>query len=222
VPQGASVAKVEALQRYPVSLILEGENYEAAELYARQLERERGLVFVSAYNDQEVIAGQATLALEVLHDLPEAKVLLVPVGGGGLISGVGLWAKTVSPQIKLIGVQSEASPAMHAALAAGKIVSAPDLPSLADGLAGNLEADTLTFELAQRYVDEVVLVSEEDIASAIRYYADELHLIAEGSAVVGLAALLSDRINLEALGSPVVDFVTGRNIAPATLRKILN
>jgi threonine dehydratase len=222
VPKGASAAKVEALRRYPVTLILEGENYEAAELYARQLEQERGHVFVSAYNDREVIAGQATLALEVLNDLPEAKVLLVPVGGGGLISGVGLWAKTVSPQIKLIGVQSEASPAMHAALAAGKIVAAPDLPSLADGLAGNLETNTLTFELALRYVDEIVLVSEEDIAAAIRYYADELHLIAEGSAVVGVAALLSGRINLGVSDSPVVDFVSGRNIASATLRQILN
>ncbi|MEI6047003.1 MAG: pyridoxal-phosphate dependent enzyme, partial [Chloroflexota bacterium] len=178
----------------------------------------QSLVFVSAYNDREVIAGQATLALEALHDLPEAKVLLVPVGGGGLISGVGLWAKSVSPQIRLIGVQSEASTAMYAALVAGKIVSVPDLPSLADGLAGNLEAETLTFELAKRYVDDVVLVGEEDIAAAIRYYADELHLIAEGSAVVGLAALLSGQVTPS---GPLVDFVTGRNIAPATLRKIL-
>lgn len=218
VPKGASAAKVEALRRYPANLILEGENYEAAELYARNLEREQSLVFVSAYNDREVIAGQATLALEALHDLPEAKVLLVPVGGGGLISGVGLWAKSVSPQIRLIGVQSEASTAMYAALVAGKIVSVPDLPSLADGLAGNLEAETLTFELAKRYVDDVVLVGEEDIAAAIRYYADELHLIAEGSAVVGLAALLSGQVTPS---GPLVDFVTGRNIAPATLRKIL-
>jgi threonine dehydratase len=221
VPKEASAAKVEALRRYPVTLILEGDNYDAAELYARQLEKERGLVFVSAYNDPQVIAGQGTLALEVLQALPDAAVLLVPVGGGGLVSGIGLWAKTVAPNIKLIGVQSEASPAMHAALAAGKIVPAPDLPSLADGLAGNLEAGTITFEIAQRHVDEMVLVREEDIAGAIRFFADELHFIAEGSSAVGTAALLSGRVNLKGINGPVVDFVCGRNIAPATLRKIL-
>lgn len=218
VPTGASAAKVEALRRYPASLILHGDNYEAAELYARQLEQERGLVFVSAYNDPAVVAGQGTLALEALAALPTAKTLLVPVGGGGLISGIGLWAKTVAPHIKLIGVQSEASPAMHAALAAGQIVAAPDWPSLADGLAGNLEAGTITFELAQRYVDELVLVSEAEIAAAMGYFADELHLIAEGSAAVGLAALVSGRVKP---AGPIIDFVCGRNVAPATLRKIL-
>ncbi len=222
VPEEASAAKVEALRRYPVKLILKGENYEAAELYARQLEQAENLVFVSAYNDPQVIAGQGTLALEALSELPEATTLLVPVGGGGLVSGIGLWAKTVSPGIRLIGVQSETSPAMHAALAAGKIVPAPDLPSLADGLAGNLEVGSITFELAQRYVDEMVLVSEKDIAAAIRYFADELHLIAEGSAVVGTAALLSGRLNLSATSGPIIDFVCGRNLAPATLRKILS
>jgi len=220
VPKGASAAKVEALRRYPVTLLLEGENYDAAELYARQLEQERNLVFVSAYNDRQVIAGQGTLALEILEDLPQAATLIVPVGGGGLISGIGLWAKTVAPGLKIIGVQSEASPAMQAALAAGRIVPAPDLPSLADGLAGNLEADSVTFELAQRYVDEMVLVSETDIARAIRYFADELHLMVEGSAAVGTAALLSNYFNLARFDGPVVDLVCGRNIAPATFYKV--
>jgi threonine dehydratase len=218
VPQSASAAKVEALRRYPVTLLLEGDNYDAAELYSRQLERESNMVYVSAYNDPEVIAGQGTTALEALNDLPEAKILLVPVGGGGLVSGVGLWAKSVNPDIKVIGLQSEASPAMQYALAAGKIVPAPDLPSLADGLAGNIEENSITFELAQRYLDEMILVTEEDIATALRFFANELHIIAEGSAVVGTAALLSGRVKGE---GPIIEFVTGRNIAPATLRKVL-
>ena len=179
-------------------------------------------MFVSAYNDPWVIAGQGTLALEALSELPEATTLLVPVGGGGLISGIGLWAKAVSPGLRLIGVQSEASPAMHDAIAAGKIVPASDWPSLPDGLAGNLEAGSITFELTHRFVDEMVLVSEEDIAAAIRYFANDLHLIAEGSAAVGTAALLSNRINLSATSGPIIDFVSGRNLAPATLRKILS
>lgn len=218
VPKSASAAKVEALRRYPVTLLLEGDNYDAAELYSRQLERESNMVYVSAYNDPEVIAGQGTTALEALNDLPEAKILLVPVGGGGLVSGVGLWAKSVNSDIKVIGLQSEASPAMQNALSAGKIVPAPDLPSLADGLAGNIEENSITFELAQRYLDEMILVTEEDIATALRFFADELHIIAEGSAVVGTAALLSGRVKGD---GPIIEFVTGRNIAPATLRKVL-
>jgi threonine dehydratase len=217
VPKAASPAKVEALQRYPITLIQYGDSYDAAELYARQLEQEQGYVFVSPYNSVQVIAGQGTIALEILEDLPQADVLLVPVGGGGLISGVALWAKTVRPDIRIIGIQSVASPAMHAALAAGKIVPAPDLPTYADGLAGGLEAATITFALTQRYVDEIVLVSEEDLANAIRYYIRELHLIVEGSGAVGMAALLADKLHLPSSCRKLVNLVTGRNIAPSTL-----
>lgn len=220
VPLAASPAKVEALRRFPVKLVQAGESYEEAELYARQLERETGLIFASPYNDAEVIAGQGTLALEILQDLPETDVLLVPVGGGGLVSGVAIWAKAVAPHIKVIGVQSEASPAMQHALAAKKIVPAPDLQTLADGLAGNLEAATITFDLASHYVDEMILVSEAAIGEAIRYYAHELHLIVEGSGAVGLAALLTGKLNLVA-GCRLVNIVTGRNIAKTVLSQVL-
>lgn len=221
VPKVASAAKVEALRRYPITLIQQGDSYEAAEIYSRQLERESGLTFASPYNDFEVMAGQGTIAVEVLQDLPQADVLLVPTGGGGLISGVALWAKTVKPSIKVIGVQSEASPAMHHAFTAGKLVPAPDLPSLADGLAGALEVDTVTFEYTKRYVDEIVMVSEEAIAEAIRYYASHQHLIVEGSGAVGLAALLEGKLKLSS-SSRVVNIITGRNIAATTLAKVLS
>ncbi len=222
VPNSASVAKVAALRRYPVKLLQYGDSYDAAELYARHLAQAGGYVFVSPYNDPEIIVGQATIGLEILQDLPQADVLLVPVGGGGLISGVAMWAKTVAPHIKIIGVQSEASPAMHHALAAQAIVAAPDLPTLADGLAGGLEAQTLTFDLTQRYVDEIILVSEAAIADAICYYVRELHLVVEGSGAVGLAALLSGKLRLPSNCRLVVNLVTGRNIAWHTLTKLLN
>jgi threonine dehydratase len=221
VPLEASPAKVKALKSYPVELIQHGAGYEEAEAYARQLERERGLTFVSAYNDLEVIAGQGTLALEVLHELPELTHLLVPTGGGGLLSGVALFAKEVNPAIRVIGVQSEASTALTAALKAGHLVTTPEYPTLADGLAGGLEAGTVTFALAQQYVDEMVLVSEESIAGAIRFMVEELHLIAEGSAVVGLAALLSKRWQPEP-GAVVCSLITGRNIATEKLLKIMH
>lgn len=221
VPLEASPAKVKALKSYPVELIQHGAGYEEAEAYARQLEQERGLTFVSAYNDLEVIAGQGTLALEVLNDLPELTHLLVPTGGGGLLSGVALLAKEVNPAIQVIGVQSEASTAMTAALEAGQLVLTPEYPTLADGLAGGLEAGTVTFDLAHQYVDSMVLVTEESIAEAIRFMVDELHVIAEGSAVVGLAALLSKRWQPEP-GAVVCSLITGRNIATEKLLKIMH
>ncbi len=220
VPLEASSAKVAALKRYPIELIQYGAGYEEAELYARQLERERNLVFVSAYNDADVIAGQGTLGLEIMSDLPQVTDILVPVGGGGLISGVGLLAKSLNPAIRVIGVQSEASTAMSAALQAGQLVVTPEYPTLADGLAGGLEQGTITFDLARQYVDQMVLVSEAAIEEAIRFMVNQLHIIAEGSAVVGLAALLGKSWQPVA-GSSVVCLITGRNIATDKLSKIL-
>ena len=221
VPLDASSAKVKALKSYPIELIQHGASYDEAEEYARTLERERGLVFVSAYNDLEVIAGQGTLALEVINELPQVTHFLVPVGGGGLISGVGLLAKSLNPTAKVIGVQSEASTAMTAALKAGHLVTTPEYPTLADGLAGGLEKGTVTFDLARRYVDQMILVSEEEIAGAIHYLLDKFHTVAEGSAVVGLAALLAGRWQ-PAPGAVVCCLITGRNIATDKLLKILN
>ncbi|HEX2916846.1 MAG TPA: threonine/serine dehydratase [Chloroflexia bacterium] len=224
LPQSVSPAKLEKLKGYPVELIVAEGNYDFAEVYARRLEQEQGLVFVSAYNDPEVIAGQGTVGMEALNELPDADILLVPVGGGGLSAGVALWAKTVLPNLRVIGVQSEASPAMQHSLVAGKLVEAPELPSLADGLAGNVEPGSITFELVQKHVDEVVLVTEEAIAEAINFYATELQLLVEGSGAVGLAALLSGKINLAVPGKTrpkVIDILSGRNIAAAKLKKIL-
>jgi threonine dehydratase len=216
VPETASSAKVAGLKAFPVKLIQQGAGYALSEAYARQLEQERGLTFVSAYNDPYVIAGQGTIALEILEFLPDVDVIIVPVGGGGLISGIGLLAKSISSKIKIIGVQSEASPFMYEAIKAGKLVDASDLPSLADGLAGAIEEDSITFPLTQQYVDEVILVSEEDIAAAIRYHFNEHHLIVEGSGAVGLAALLTQKYR-PVQGAKVVNVVTGRNIAAETV-----
>jgi threonine dehydratase len=221
VPETASRAKVAGLKSYPVELIQHGEGFATAEAFARQLEREQNLTFVSPYNDPQVIAGQGTIGLEILEALPDVDVILVPVGGGGLISGIGLLAKSISPKIKVIGVQSEASPFMQVALQAGKLVDAPDLPSLADGLAGAIEEISITFPLTQKYVDEVLLVAEEAIAKAIRYHFSEQHLIVEGSGAVGLAALLSERYR-PSQGAKVVNLVSGRNIATDKFLAIIN
>lgn len=224
VPRTVSPAKLESLWRYPVELIVSVGNYDVAEADGRRIERERGLTFVSPYNDADVVAGAGTVAIELLADLPDVDLVVVPVGGGGLAAGIALYVKSVAPRTRVVGVQSEASPAMHASLAAGTITDAPELASLADGLAGNIEAGSITFDLCRRFLDDMVLVTEAELAEAMRHFLREERLVVEGSAAVGAAALLAGKIDLSRTGvarPKVVNVVTGRNVSEATLRGIL-
>lgn len=220
VPEGASPAKLSALRRFPVTVQTAGPSYDTAEREARSIERDTGAHFISPYNDPWVIAGQGTIGAELLEDLPDLDVAVVPVGGGGLISGIGAWLKAARPGIRLIGVQSVASPAMERAIAAGRLVEIPILPTLADGLAANIEPGSVTFDIARHLVDEMVLVSEDEIVDAVREAYDEMHLALEASAVVGIAALRARRIGNIA-GNRVALVVTGRNIAAERLCSIL-
>jgi threonine dehydratase len=222
VPANASPAKIAALQRYPVELRLHGNGYDAAEAEALRLARDEGMHFVSPYNHPAVIAGQGTVACELFEQLPpdQAPILLVGVGGGGLISGVGVWAKAVAPTTRLIGVQAANSAAMYASLQAGQIVEAPDDPTLADGLAGNLEPGSITFPLTQQLVDELILVSEEQIGRAMAYLFHEHHLVVEGSAAVVVAALLEGLVS-EIAARPVVALICGRNVASETFLRAI-
>lgn len=216
LPEGASPAKVAALRRYPATVLQVGASYEQAEAAALRLAREQGLRFISPYNHPDVIAGQGTLGVEILEQLPDADVLVVSVGGGGLISGVGLWAKAMNPNIRVVGVQAEQSAAMLASLQAGELVQAPDLPTLADGLAGNLEPGAMTFPLVQRLVDMLIAVSEAQIAAAMRWLLNEHQLVVEGAAAVVVAALLNGLVAGLA-GRRVVALLCGRNVATETL-----
>ncbi|NJM06843.1 pyridoxal-phosphate dependent enzyme [Candidatus Gracilibacteria bacterium] len=202
------------------SLRLHGDSYDAAEAEALRLARVEAMHFISPYNHPAVIAGQGTLACEILEQLPQVDVLLVGVSGGGLIAGIGLWAKTVQPQLRLVGVQAANAPAMAESLRAGQIVNAQDLPTLADGLAGNIEPGSITFPLCQQHVDEMHLVSEAQIAAAMRYTLDEHHLVIEGAAAVVVAALLEQQI-ADLADKHVVALLCGRNVATATLRRVL-
>jgi threonine dehydratase len=216
VPETASQAKVDALRHSGAELIQVGDTYDAAEAAAISLAREQSVPFISAYNDASVIAGGGTIALEVVEDLPGVRELIVPVGGGGLISGLGIAAHGLDPGVTVYGVQSEASPALHAALAAGRLVPVEVLDSLADGLAGNIEADSMTFELLLRHVSRVELVSEEAIAEAMHWLLVHERVVVEGSAAVGVAALFERKI---VPAGPVVLVLTGRNVARAVLQE---
>ncbi|MBI4279609.1 MAG: threonine/serine dehydratase [Armatimonadetes bacterium] len=220
VAETASAAKVAALRRWPVELVQAGRDYDAAEAHARALSRERGWPYLTPYNDPAIIAGHGTVAVEIFQDLPETDVLLVPVGAGGLISGMAVYAKTVNPRCTVIGIQAEASPALVEARRQGRVVPVAVMPTLADGLAGNIDADSMTFTLIERYVDDVLLVSESSIARAILWLLEEHRVLIEGSGAVGVAVLLERQVRPKP-GSRVVAVLTGRNVAADALKRLL-
>ena len=219
VPQNASPAKIAGLRRAGVETLLIGADYDEAEAEAPRIAAARGLTFVSPYDDPAVIAGAGTVALEILLDLPDAGTIVVPVGGGGLASGIGVAARTLAPDLRTVGVQSEASAAMAASLAAGTIVPVASDPTLADGLAGNIAAGSITFPLVRQNIERVETVPETAIATAMLTFLDRHHLIVEGSGAVGLAALQLGRL-ADAPG-PLVLIVSGANVATATLSRLL-
>ena len=217
VPENASAPKRAALERFNVALVAKGSSYDEAEAHALALADE-GAVFLSPYNDPDTIAGQGTVALELFDQVPDLRTIVVPIGGGGLISGVGL-AATLQPGVQVIGVEAGASPAMLAALDDGGATPIVVRPTLADGLAGNLEAGSVTIDLVRRHVADIVSVTEEEIIDAIRFLAREHGLIVEGSGVVGVAALLHGHVALDEGTTAVL--LTGRNIAASVLSELL-
>ncbi len=218
VPTTASRAKVEAIGGYPVTLVERGANYDEAERAARAMESETLKTFVSPYNDIEVIAGQGTIALEILEAAPQVDAIVIPIGGGGLIAGIALAAKALNPQIKIYGAEPEATPTMRAALKAGRIVEIQEDETLADGLAGNIEPGSITFPIIQQLVDEVITVSEGEIKKALSGFAHDEHLMIEGAAAVSLAALHSRQI----AGQKIVAVVSGRNITLELFTEIVS
>ena len=219
VPTGASAAKVSALRQYDVRLVLHGKGYREAEAHALDLAGSEGSRYVSPYNDTDVIAGQATLARELRSQLPEIGTVVVPCGGGGLLSGVILGLEGSGARV--VGIESEASPSISAALAAGAIVPIEVEPTVADGLAGNLEPGTVTLDIALAHRVEVRTVSESDIRSAMAFAATKMGLVLEGAGAVGVAALRSGVIEHDPGGRPTVVLLTGRNVAPQLLSEIL-
>lgn len=217
VPETASRTKVAALRALPVTVVEHGRAYDDAERHALALAR-AGARYVSAYNDPDVVAGQGTVALEILRRIPAPCTIVVGIGGGGLAAGVALWASGV-PGVRVVGVEGEGAPAMRAALDAGRIVPVRTRATIADGLGGNLEAGSITFELARRHLDDVVVVGEEEIRAAMRFLALEHQLLAEGAGAVAVAALLAGRILLD--GNPVVAVVSGGNVDAGVLRDVL-
>ena len=210
VPTSAPKIKVGAIAAYGVDLRLEGANYDAAEEYALRLAADsKEYAYVSPYNDRAVILGQGTLGFEILEQMPEVGTIVVPIGGGGLAAGVASVVKQLRPSVRVIGVQTDASAAVYHSLRAGKMVTVPDLPSIADGIAGNIDLKTITFPIIQQYVDDVVLVSETEIRSSIEQILNHEKLVVEGSAAAAYAALRYGKVPVS---GPAVAIMTGGNV----------
>jgi threonine dehydratase len=222
VGRSASPAKLErlrALETNRITVELVGADSDDAEAEARRRDDAGHAIYVPPYNDPEVIAGQATVGVEILDDWPEVDAIVVPIGGGGLIAGIGLWAKAVKPGLRMIGVQPAASPPMYAYFVTGATDPMPIAPTLADGVAGNIERTSITWRMCKQLVDEVVVVTEDGIADAMRWALEVPHLVLEGSAVLGIAALRGGLVDVA--GRNVAVVTTGRNVSTDTLRTIL-
>lgn len=218
VPTNAPRSKVEKLQGFEGQLFLEGNDYDEADLTAQEFARKQGATYIHACWDPVGIAGQGTVGLEIMSELPEAEVLLVPVGGGGLISGVAIAAKTINPQVRVIGVQSEASPSGYLSLRDGRPYERYEAaPTIADGLAGGF--GKLPLELIKERVEEIVLVTEEEIRAAVLALLESDQLVVEGAGAVGVAALLFEKVDLR--GRKVVAILSGGNIDADLLFQIM-
>jgi len=222
VGRSVSPAKLERLRSFETgrcTVELAGNDTDDAEAEARRRDDAGHAIYVPPYNDADVVAGQATVAVEILEDWPLVEVIVVPVGGGGLIAGIGLWAKTVNPGVRLIGVQPSASAPLYAYFQTGSTDPMPIAPTLADGVAGNIERGSITWKLCREFVDDVVIVEEQEIADAMRWSLEIPHALLEGSGVLGIAAVRGGHVEVE--GRRLAIVTTGRNVSPETLRSIL-
>lgn len=210
MPEATPLMKVDRTRRYGAEVILHGASYDDAWEHAQAICAERNAVYVHAFNDPWVIAGQGTVALELLEQNPYLQTVVVPIGGGGLIGGVALAIKEINPRIRVIGVESAAFPSMTRAREAGHPVELPSRSSIAEGIAVR-RVGTLTLDLVQRYVDDIVTVSEAEIANAILLLLEEEKVVAEGAGAAALAAIVARRIP-DAIGKRTAVLICGGNI----------
>jgi threonine dehydratase len=219
VPTNAVEEKVKAIEEYGGTVIKHGLFHDERYAKALEIQKATGAVLIPPFDDPDIIAGQGTIGMEIHQDLPTANAVIVPIGGGGLISGIATALKSLKPETKTYGVEPEKASSMYLSIKSGKITRLSDTTSIADGLAAR-EPGTLTFECVKRYVDEILLVSEEEIEKAVFTVMRECHLIIEPSAAAAIAALVK-RTDLRQ-NDEIVVVVSGANISLKLLSKILS
>ena len=219
VPEQTSSTKVAAIRQAGGEVRFFGTDGLDTEVHARQYAADNDMVYLSPYNDPDVIAGQGSCGVEIARQLSGIDALFVAVGGGGLIAGAGGFLKSVNPRMTVVGCQPEASAVMAHSVAAGRILELPSRPTLSDGTAGGIERDALTFDLCREIVDDYALVPEDAIAACMRAFIDWHHMLAEGAAGVALAGMLAEGGRFK--NRNVVAIVCGANVSRETLRKVL-
>ncbi|MDD5944348.1 MAG: threonine ammonia-lyase [Clostridia bacterium] len=218
MPAGAPISKVEATKSYGGEVVLVPGVYDDAAKKAEELMKSEGYTFVHPFNDEKVIAGQGTIGLEIMQQLPDVEVVYVPIGGGGLISGVSYALKALNPECIVVGVQAAGAPGMYESLKEGKVIELDKVSTIADGIAVKKPGD-ITFEMCQKYVDKVVTVSEEEISTAILTLMEKQKTVAEGAGASALAAAMFDKAGLK--GKKSVCIISGGNIDVNILSRII-
>jgi len=220
VSERVPAGKVEAIRRLGAEVVVHGTSYDEAEAHSLRLQAERGLTRVDPFDDPAVIAGQGTIGLELLEDLPQVDAVVVPLSGGGLIAGIAIALKAAQAAIRVIGASMERAPVMVASLRAGRPVELPEEETLADALMGGIGLDNrYTFRLVQQNVDETVLVSEEEIAGAMAFALEQERLVVEGGGAVALAAVLYGKVR--GAGRTVAVVISGGNVDLALLSEVI-
>ena len=218
LPDSAPISKVEATKRYGADICLVNGVYDDAYKKALELQAEHGYTFVHPFDDEDVIAGQGTIALEIMHDLDDIDAVIVPVGGGGLISGIAYTIKSISPKTKVYGVQAVGAPSMYDSVNSGHITCLDSVSTIADGIAVKQPGET-TFDICSKYVDDIALVTEDEISSAILALIEKQKMIAEGAGAVSVAAAMFEKFPLA--GKKVVSIVSGGNVDVTSLNRII-
>lgn len=219
VPEGTSTTKVDAIKRAGGEVRFFGTDGLDTELHAREYATENGMNYLSPYNDKDVIAGQGSCGVEIAKQLSKVDAIFIAVGGGGLISGVGSFLKSVNPSMSVVACQPAASAVMTESVKAGEILDMPSQPTLSDGTAGGIEADAITFDVCRAVTDDFVTVSEDQIAEAMRQFIDAHHMLPEGAAGVALAGLKLRADQYK--DKNVVIIICGGNISRETLKSVI-
>lgn len=218
--EGAPLEKVELIRSFGGRTEFYGENPVHAENHARAVARQSGQVFISPYNDAQVIAGQGTLGVEMHRQMPQLDAVFVSVGGGGLISGIGSYMKAVNPKIKVVGCWPENSPVMYQCMKAGRVIDVPEEETLSDSTAGGVEEGAVTLDLCRSVIDDYILVTEEEIRAAMKLLLEKERWAVEGSAALAVAAYLQQPKKFA--GKNVAILLCGRNIPMSKLRKAIS
>lgn len=219
VPENVSSTKVDNIRHYTNDLKFYGTDCVQTEIYAREYAKQHNMIYVSPYNDPQVIGGQGTIGLELVNQLDTIDAVFVPIGGGGLISGIAGYLKSVNSTVKVVGCLPENSPVMAESIKAGKIIEMESLPTLSDATAGGIESGAITFDICRQYVDDYILVSEEEIKNTIISVIKTQHLLIEGASGVALAAFLKNSKKFQ--DKNVVIVLSGANISLEALKSIL-